>query len=45
MKSVNDLLWKVEEEDAPNQMVYDDLYVTCSSCCCCTPNVIFCGLK
>ncbi len=42
MKSVNELIWKVEEEAAPNSMV---LY-GCDpgdgggGCCCCGPNDI-----
>ena len=47
MKSVNELIWKVEEGNKPNYMV---LY-GCDDggggggCCCCCPNVIFCGPK
>jgi hypothetical protein len=46
MKSVNDLLWAVEEENDLDKVV-NEIYANCGGggCCCCCPSVIFCGLK
>jgi hypothetical protein len=45
MKSVNDLLWAVEEENDLDKVV-NELYANCGgggACCCVSMNIFFCG--
>jgi hypothetical protein len=47
MKSVNDLLWSVEEENTPDVMVPVDIFANCGSgsgggCCCVTNVAMWC---
>ncbi len=49
MKSVNDLLWAVEEENDLDKVV-NEIYANCGGgggCggCCCTSNILFCGIR
>ena len=46
MKSVNDLLWAVEEENDLDKVV-NEIYANCGggggACCCVSMNIFFCG--
>jgi hypothetical protein len=42
MKSVNELLWKVEEENEVNFVINLEPYCNGTACCCCCGNVCNC---
>ena len=46
MKSVNELIWAVEEENDLDKVV-NEIYANCGggggACCCVSMNIFFCG--